>query len=249
MKKYLILLIVFLYFTFSVAYINAQTLSGEEIMKKVDKNRFYERIEYNGKMTIKKDNKIRVKLMHVYAEGSEKAFIEFNNPEDKGTKYLKLSGELWMRFPDAENTVKISGHMLRESMMGSDFSYEDAMENEELLKKYSAKVLGNETINGRECYLLELTAKEKNITYAKRKLWIDKENFVVLKFQLFSLSGKLLKEAIMENVKKYDDRYYATKMTMTNKLVKNSATIFEMMDIKFGADMPDNIFSKRSLDR
>lgn len=249
LKEHLILLIICLSCITLVDYVSAQTLSGEEIMKKVDKNRFYERIEYNGKMIIKKDNKTRVKLMHVYAEGSEKAFIEFTNPEDKGTKYLKLSGELWMRFPDAEDTIKISGHMLRESMMGSDFSYEDVMENEELLKKYSVKVLGSEIINNRDCYLLELIAKEKNITYAKRKLWVDKENFVVLKSQLFSLSGKLLKESVMENVKKYDDRYYATKVTMMNKLVKNSSTIFEMIDIKFDVDIPDNIFSKRSLDR
>lgn len=246
LKKFLILSLFCLY---PINFVIAQTLTGEEIMKRVDKNKFYERIEYNGKMTIKKDNKTRVKLMHVYAEGSDKAFIEFTNTEDKGTKYLKLSGELWIRFPDAEDTIKISGHMLRESMMGSDFSYEDIMENEELLKRYSVKVLGSEVFNGRDCYLLELIAKEKNITYAKRSLWIDKENFVILKSQLFSLSGKLLKESIMENIKKYDDRYYATKMTMMNKLVKNSATIFEMIDIKFGVDIPVNIFSKRSLDK
>ncbi len=58
-----------------------------------------------------------------------------------------------------------------------------------------------------------------------------------------------MKESIMENIKKYDDRYYATKITMMNKLVKNSATTFEMIDIRFGADIPSNIFSKRSLDR
>ncbi len=185
LKKHQILLILCLSYIISVDCASAQTLSGEEIMKQVDRNRFYERIEYNGKMTIKKDNKIRIKLMHVYAEGSERAFIEFTNPEDKGTKYLKLSGELWMRFPDAEDTIKISGHMLRESMMGSDFSYEDVMENEELLKKYSVKVLGGEFFNNRNCYLLELIAKEKNITYAKRKLWVDKENFVVFKIPAF----------------------------------------------------------------
>ena len=225
------------------------TLTGEEIMKLVDKNRFYEKIEYNGKMTIKKGDKVRVKLMHVYAEGEEKALIEFTNPSDRGTKYLKLSDEMWVYFPDAEEIVKISGHMLRESMMGSDFSYEDALENEKLLKKYSVTVVGSETINERDCYVLELNAIEKDVTYAKRKLWVDKERFVVLKMQLFALSGKLLKEAVMEDVKKYGDRYFATKLTMTNKLIKDSSTTFEMEDINFNVDIPDGIFTKRSLER
>jgi len=225
------------------------TLTGEEIMKLVDKNKFYEKIEYKGKMTIKKGKKVRVKLMHVYAEGEKKGLIEFTNPSDRGTKYLKLSGEMWIYFPDAEEIVKISGHMLKESMMGSDFSYEDALENEKLLKKYSITVVGSETVKERDCHILELNAIEKDVTYAKRKLGIDKERFVILKTQLFALSGKLLKESVMEKVKKYGDRYFATKLTMTNKLIKDRSTTFEMEEIDFNVDIPDGIFTKRSLER
>ena len=102
----------------------------------MDKNSVFEKMEYNGKMTIKKKKKVRTKSMHIYAEGEEKSLIEFTNPEDDGTRYLRLTGELWMYFPDAEEIIKISGHMLRESMMGSDFSYEDMVDNEALLEKY-----------------------------------------------------------------------------------------------------------------
>lgn len=227
----------------------SETLSGNEIMKRVDKNKVFEEIEYNGKMTIKKKKKIRTKLMHVYAEGEEKALIEFVNPEDEGTRYLKLSGEMWMYFPDAEEIIKISGHMLRESMMGSDFSYEDMLDNEALLKKYSITILESEMVSERDCHVLELNAIVKKITYAKQKLWVDKERFVILKAQLFARSGKLLKEIISDKIQKYDDRYFATKMTMINKLVKGSSTTFEMEDIDFDADIPDGAFTKRYLER
>ena len=250
LKKYLgcYIACIFLAFAVSIPAI-PQTLNGDEIMERVDKNRIYERIEYSGKMTIKKGKKVRTKLMHVYAEGEKNALIEFINPEDRGAKYLKLSDELWIYFPDAEEIIKISGHMLRESMMGSDFSYEDAMENERLRKQYSITVVGSETIDERYCYVLELNATEKKVTYAKRKLWVDKERFVVLKTQLFALSDKLLKEAVMENVEKYGDRYFATKMTMTNKLTRKSSTTFEMEEIDFDVDIPNNTFTKRSLER
>jgi len=36
---------------------------------------------------------------------------------------------------------------------------------------------------------------------------------------------------------------------MANKLLKDSATIFEMTDITFNASIPDGTFSKRSLER
>jgi outer membrane lipoprotein-sorting protein len=227
----------------------SETMSGEEIIKRVDKNRIFERIEYNGKMVIKKKDKVRNKLMHVYAEGEEKALIEFINPEDAGTRYLKLSDELWMYFPDAEEIVKISGHMLREGMMGSDFSYEDMVDNEGLLKKYSITVTGSEIIDERDCYVLELNAIEKKVTYAKQKIWVDKDRFVTLKGQLFARSGKLLKEILSEKVQKYGDRYFPTKVTMINKVVKDSSTMFEMEDINFGVDIPDGVFTKRYLER
>ena len=252
MKKKIFCLFCFItivFMCFIVVSAQSQTLSGDEIIKRVDKNKIYEKIEYNGKMTIKKSDKIRVKTMHVLAEGEDKSLIEFTNSEDKGTKYLKLTGELWIYFPDAEGITKISGHMLRESMMGSDFSYEDVMENEELIKKYTVNVVGSEKVNDRDCYVLELVAKDKNITYAKRKQWIDKEKFIVMKMQLFALSGKLLKESVMDNVKKYGDRYFPTKMIMMNKLVKDSSTTFEMIDINFGTNIPEGTFSKRSLEK
>jgi len=246
LRKYLVSIFLISFIFSPVAF---GDLSGEEIMERVDKNRVYEKIEYDGKMIIKKGDKVRTKLMHVYAEGEEKALIEFTNPEDTGTKYLKLSGEMWIYFPDAEEIIKISGHMLRESMMGSDFSYEDVMENEELRKKYSVTVVGSEAVNERDCYVLELVAKGKKVTYAKRKLWVDKERFAVLKIQLFALSGKLLKEVMVQDVEKYGDRYFATKLTMMNKLIKDSSTTFEMEEIDFDADIPDNTFTKRSLER
>jgi len=249
MRRFLMYISVFFIVFIVPLLVEAQTLSGEEIMRRVDKNRVFEKIEYNGKMTIKKGSKILVKTMHSYAEGTDKGFTEFTNPMDRGTKYLKLADELWMYFPDAEEPVKISGHMLRESMMGSDFSYEDVMENDKLLKKYDVKVIGSEVLGDRDCYVLELNAKDKKITYARRKLWIDKENFVVMKSQLFALSGRLLKESIMENVKKYGDRYFVTKMTMTNKLLNDSSTTFELTDIKFDVKFPDGIFSRRSLEK
>jgi outer membrane lipoprotein-sorting protein len=227
----------------------SEELTGEEIMKRVDKNRFYEEIEYKGKMIIRKGDKVRTKQMHVYAQGEEKALIEFTNPSDMGTKYLKLGDEMWVYFPDAEDEVKISGHMLRESMMGSDFSYEDIMENKKLLEKYSVEVVGSEVVDNRDCYILELNAIDKDVTYAKRKSWVDKEKFVILKAQLFALSGKLLKEVEMKEIQQYDDRYFATKVIMRDKVMKDTSTTFEMEDIDFDADIPDNNYSRRRLQR
>jgi hypothetical protein len=77
--------------------------------------------------------------MKAWARDNADSFIEFLNPEDKGTKYLKKGGRLYVYSPDNEGVMLISGHMLKESMMGSDMSYEDAVNNEPLSSRYAVE--------------------------------------------------------------------------------------------------------------
>ena len=84
----------------------------------------------------------RYKTMNAVAEGSDKAFAEFTNPEDRGTRYLKLEKDMWIYFPKEQDTVKISGHLLKEGMMGSDVSYEDALESRDFKAKYCGLAQG-----------------------------------------------------------------------------------------------------------
>ncbi|MDR2500099.1 MAG: outer membrane lipoprotein-sorting protein, partial [Treponema sp.] len=74
----------------------------------------------------------------------------------------------------------ISGHMLKESMMGSDLSYEDTINNDTLSSRYTPTLSGSETWNGRGCWALDLTAKKRTESYPRQKLWIDKETGDVL---------------------------------------------------------------------
>jgi len=244
MKKHTIILL-FLFWT-----VNLFALTPEEILNRVDENIVYKSIRYTGIMTIKKGRrKPRVKKFKAVAKGSDKSFVEFINPGDRGTRYLKLGDELWVKGAYAERADKISGHMLRESMMGSDFSYEDTMENEKLIDKYNVKVIGGEKINGKDCYKLELISKVKKISYPKRIVWVDKNNFVPLKMQFFALSGILLKEMNILEIKKIRKRFVPVKMKMENKQRRNSYTILEMKNVVIDIPVNDFIFSKRNLER
>ncbi len=244
MKKYIF---VFLMIFFAV---NLFALTPKEILKKVDKNMVYSSIKYDGIMTIKKGRrKPRIKTYKAVAVGKDKSFIEFTNPGDRGTKYLKLGDELWVKGAYAEQADKISGHMLRDSMMGSDFSYEDAMENEKLIDKYNVKLSGFEKIKGKDCYKLKLDAKVKKISYPKQILWIDKRIFIPVKAQFFALSGKLLKEMRILDVKKINGKFVPVKIKMVNKQRKNSYTLLEMNNVVIDKVVDKYVFSKRNLER
>ncbi|HMD68020.1 MAG TPA: outer membrane lipoprotein-sorting protein [Chitinivibrionales bacterium] len=227
----------------------AFALTPAEILSAIDKNRDYGTISYNATMEIHVGGEVRTKTMKALGLGTEKALAEFTNAEDRGTKYLKINKELWIYFPSEQDVVKISGHMLKEGMMGSDVSYEDALESDALHKKYAASLTGEEDFEGHACYVLTLDATVKDAPYYKRKMWVDKELFIQRQEEMYAKSGTLLKVSHVLDIKKIGSRHFPVKVEMINKLRRDTKTVFEMNDIAFDVKVDNNVFSLQNLQR
>jgi len=225
----------------------AEEPSAQAILERLDSNESFKSISYSGRMEITIGAETRYKTMDSLALGADKAFTEFTNPEDRGTRYLKLGKELWIYFPKEQDKVKISGHLLKEGMMGSDLSYEDALESRDFAAMYAAVLKGRETVDGRDCYVIELAAKIPTAVYDRRVLWIDAERFVGLKEEMYAKSGKLLKASATLEVAKVGGRWYPTKTEFVSKLRANTRTLFTMTKIEMDAPVDARRFSMASL--
>ncbi len=226
----------------------AQKPTGKEILEKVDKNLAAESTITTSKMVIHGARQTRTIEAKTWGIGDEKAFTEYLAPaREKGTKMLKLEDKLWIYSPGSDRTIQISGHMLRQSLMGSDLSYEDMMDNSKLLENYDAGVIGSESVDERECWIVELQAKTAEVSYQIRKVWVDKARFIPLKEELYAKSGKLLKRMELFDVTKIDNRWYPKKIVFKDMLKKGGGTEFIIDDIKFNQQISEHIFSKASL--
>jgi outer membrane lipoprotein-sorting protein len=224
--------------------------SGREILQRVDENTVVTSASYDATMVISLGGTVREKRFTGYAEGKERAYMEFTYPaRDKGTRFLKIHEEMWMYLPAVEKATKIAGHMLRQSMMGSDFSYDDVLENEKLIEFYEVELTGTDTIDGEQCYVLELTAKVPDVSYYSRKLWVDKSRYVTLKAELFAKSGKLLKEITISAFKNIGRYRFPTSIKMVNKLRQDTYTELLLDNVKLDVQIPDRIFTKAYLER
>ncbi|MCP4138261.1 MAG: outer membrane lipoprotein-sorting protein [bacterium] len=226
--------------------LSAQT--AKQIIRKVDKNQLFKTQKFSAKMTIVKGKRKMKKSFSGYGQKKgEKAFMKFTNSEDRGVKYLKMNKELWIYFPDADDIMKISGHMLKQGLMGSDISYEDMLETEHMEKKYTLKLLKKQTINRRPCFVVELTAKVPSATYARQVLYIDRKKYIPLKIEMYARGGRLLKEVSQSKIKKRGRRYIAHRMTIRDMRKRNSKTVVEFKKIKYDIRIPGRVFSKRQL--
>jgi outer membrane lipoprotein-sorting protein len=241
--------IFFAVFIFAASTIFSQTPTAEELLRRIDQNEIYNTIQYEGEMIIEHGGRRYVKSFRAWARGNTHSFIEFTNREDIGTKYLRRDGRLWVYSPDNEGVIQISGHMLRESMMGSDMSYEDTIENETLTSRYDPVLEGSETINNRDAWVLRLTAKRRTESYPTRKLWIDKETGDLLRYELFALSGSKLKEYTLTRVEVIAGRRFPVEGQMRDLLRRDSRTTFVMRSVQLDIQIADSVFSMRNLER
>jgi outer membrane lipoprotein-sorting protein len=226
----------------------AQYPSGEEILDRIDRNMSSKNRILTSKMIIHSARGERTIESKTWAEGENKAYTEYISPaREAGTKMLKLEDQLWIYSPSTDRSIQISGHMLRQSVMGSDLSYEDMMEDSKLTDKYDAVVTGSENYQKRDCWIIELNAKTADVTYQIRKVWVDKERYVPMKEELYAKSGTLLKKTELFDIKKIGNRWFPYRIIFKDMLKKGDGTEFIIDSIQFDQEIPDYIFTKASL--
>lgn len=223
--------------------------SASELLARIDGNQAFTSIEYSARMEIRIGKQLRVKSMKAWALSDKKAFIEFTNPEDYGTRMLKLEKELWMYFPKEQDTIRISGHLLKEGLMGSDLSYEDALESDELSNMYQASITREAKVDDRRTFVVELKAKTPQAKYDRRVLWVDAERFVVLSEEMYARSGRLLKTSSVKKVERIDGRWYATVVVLEDKLRKDSSTTIIMDSLRLDVPLSADLFTRAALER
>lgn len=243
MKPYL--LISFLFLGHS-AMVTAQT--AESILARIDANMSAKNQIVESTIIIHGQRNSRTMVARSYTVGSKNSFTEYLSPaREKGIKMLKLDDKLWTYYPDNDRTIQISGHMLRQSVMGSDLSYEDMMEDQKLADLYTAVLGEPQTIDGRKVYMLELTAKSQNVAYYSRKIWVDMDRYVPLQEELYGKSGKLLKRSWLSDIKLLEGRWYPMKVRYKDMLQSGKGTEMIINSVKFNQSIPEYIFTKGAL--
>ena len=227
----------------------SEEMTAEQLVKAMDDNLNAKTRVLTSKMIVHGRRSSRTIESRNWVKGINQAYtVYLAPPREAGTKMLKDGDKLWTYSPQTDRVIQISGHMLRQSVMGSDMSYNDMMEDRPLTDLYEATVEGSEMIDGRKHWILFLEAKVKGLSYPKRRAWVDSEYLLPMKEELYAKSGKLLKSTSMDGIKKVQDRWFPTRYIFKDELKKNSkGTEWIIDDIAFDTDIPDSRFEKAML--
>lgn len=230
---------------FSAGSISA--LSVDEIIDRMEENQTHETGIYDGEMIITDRFGDRKSTFTIHAQGSEYTLLEFTSNEEAGQKVLRTENEIYLYFPDAAEIIRLQGAALRESMLGSDLSYEDMTGGKGLEESYEFTLLGEEAIKGTACYKIEMNAKSRNVAYPKQIIWVDKDLFVLRQSHQFALSGRLLKVTEVLEIQQIDGFVFPVSFKVTDKLKSSSGTRFRLFNVQVNVTLPRGIFSLEEL--
>ncbi|MGI6433499.1 MAG: outer membrane lipoprotein-sorting protein [Sphaerochaetaceae bacterium] len=222
-------------------------ITAEEIIKTMDGMQTFDTSYSTG--SIKTTDRFGAKesTFKAWSQGSSDSLIEFTSVAERGQKILRTKGSLYLFYPDAEELIRLQGAALRQSLLGSDLSYEDMTEEKNTLDKYTVRLDGSEIVNGYDCHVLTLTAKTRQVSYPIQKIWVDKQTYLVWKATYSTAQGRLLKEMEVQDTIVVDGRTLPKQTKIEDKLKRDSFTIMVLDTLEVNILLDRRIFTLENL--
>ncbi|MFP4364377.1 MAG: outer membrane lipoprotein-sorting protein [Spirochaetia bacterium] len=223
------------------------TQSPDQIISRMEENQSFSSARFEGRFIIEDRWGTKETEFTAYTNGEENTRIDFTSGEERGQKILRTENEIYLYYPDAEEVIRLQGAALRESVMGSDLSYEDIAGDRDLTDEYEITLEGTEQIDGHECYHLRLEANTQQVPYPIQEIWVDTELYVMRKAEYYSLNNRLLKTMEVLEISQQSGYVFPTHYTMVDHMKRNSSTEFIIESIDLNARFDRGTFSLEDL--
>jgi hypothetical protein len=178
--------------------------SAKEILESVRLQRAQQQTDLNGQL--REDEKV---IPFRLSQNGPVIRYSFSNPDE--ALQLRL-GDNDSRLEEVTRAgvEKISPAQFDKKVRGTGVTYEDlAMK---FLYWPNARVGGENSIEMRNCWKLELKAPSRQSAYSNIYLWVDKEGGALMRMDAFDWSGQLAKRFRVVSAQKIEGRWFLKQM-------------------------------------
>ncbi|MDY0199717.1 MAG: outer membrane lipoprotein-sorting protein [Tenuifilaceae bacterium] len=230
-------------------------LTGQQVIEKVYNNPSGDDTQGNLSMTLtnnRGEQRERNLKQYIKDDGKvEKKIMYFLSPADvRNTSFMNWSysdgqsDNQWIYLPALKRVRRISSDSKSDYFMGSDFTFDDLGDRHP--NQDSHKLLREETIDGKECYVVESTPKESGYIYSKTITWVMKDNYLGLKREFYDDRSTLLKVLTIKNYAKIDGFWTILETEMHN-VQRDHKTTIKFTEVQKNKGIPDSRFTERSM--
>jgi len=250
MKRVSVPALFFIVLSYLPSALSSQTFTALEIVKRADD-------KFNGEksslmvmsMTIIRPTWQRSVEFKNWSLGKEYALTLITSPaKDIGQTFLKRVNEMWNWNPSINRLIKLPVSMMSQGWMGSDYTNDDILKESSVVNDYTHEIIGNEIIDGRDCYKIKMVSKEDaSVIWGHQIRWIDKKDFLVLKAELFDEDGVLVRTETGSDIKPMDGRVIQTRIELVPADEPGNKTVVVIKEMKFNISVQESFFSQQNM--
>ena len=232
-----------------VASVGAVEVDTDAILARIDNLMTFENSDFSSVMTFvsedPEDGVERQVVRQYRRDAADQFLLLISEPAlQRGQGYLRDADNLWFYDPESR---KFSHTSLKEAFGGTDARNSDFGETS-LTEDYSVRAVSEGMLGRFAVYILDLEATSSEVTYPFRKIWVTRDNYLMLKTEDYSLTERLLRTSYFPSYARAGDNVVPTQMIFVDELVEGRKTQIEMTDISVAA-VPDSVFTKSYVER
>ena len=177
-------------------------------------------------------------LYEVSQKGTDKTYVDFMSPREKGEHLLMLGDDMWVYLPDTSRPIRITP---LERLSGDASNGDVARTN--YAADYSPGFLRTEKVGAVECYVLDLTAKRKGATYQRILYWLRVPDARPVRAEFYLTSGKHIKSATFDEYAPSSGKELLRRLTLYDEIRHNSHSVLEYSGAA-PRSLPDKLFNQ-----
>ncbi len=226
-------------------------LAGDprEIIRQMEENMRGDASYTEMSMEIVRPRYTREISMRSWTLGDDYALVYVTAPaRDEGTAFLKIGNEMWNYQPNIDRTVKMPPSMMSQSWMGSDFTNDDLVSATSLTDDYTHELLGEEEVDGYDCYIIEMIPTPENpIVYEKVLQWVSKEHYLPVRTENYDERDQLVNTIHFRDFEIMGGRKIPAIMEMVPENNSNQKTIITTHSADYDIEISEDFFSIENL--
>jgi outer membrane lipoprotein-sorting protein len=240
-----LLMVTFSGFVMLPAAANAELSPEEILVKSDDKRGNMGGIEFVLYIDSIEAGRTHKRTLRVKARGRSALVAYITPAKMKGTRILRLGRNMWLAKPGLRKPFAISS---RQRLLGQASNGD--VTTTDYAGDYRAVSVTNVMLGATPCYLLDLKAVDKQVTYDRIRYWVSKNEVRAVKAEFLTVSGRLIKTATFEykNTLTVQGQSFKflSKMVITSAISKSNVTTLIYSKVQFKKH-PDSTFNRNLL--
>lgn len=245
-SKYIAFILILMGFVFSTAAQDAK-----EIIKKMDDKLQGDSNQSEMEMSIVRPKYTRTIAFKNWSLGRDYFLTYVTSPsKDKGMVSMKYEKEMWSYTPSINRMIKLPPSMMSQGWMGSDYTNDDLVKQSSIVDDYTHTILGEETIDGRICYNIQMVPNSNaNVVWGKILTWIDKEKYINLKSEYYDEEEFLVRTELGKEIKTFDGREIPSVIEIIPAEEPKNRTVITIISMDFNVNIDKSFFSQQNMKR